>query len=98
MADTAQPVQPNPANSTKTRSSECVVKLHPGITMGDGSRSWEPKGPQFGWDDILQCGSGRGCSLWCPVAGMMEDSRMERPASTLAHSTMSRQSGRRTVD
>lgn len=29
---------------------------------------------------------------------MMEDSRMERPASTEAHSTMSRQSGRGTVD
>lgn len=73
MAGTVQSVQPNPANSTKSSSSKFVAKLHPGTTMGEESRSWEPKGAQFIWDDILQCGSGTGYSLGCPVAGMMED-------------------------
>lgn len=95
----AESVQPKPGNSTKSRASKlCVAKLHPGTTMGKGSRSWEPKGAQFRWDDILQCGSGTGCSSWCPVAGMVEESRMKRSTSTEAHSTMSRQSGRGTED
>lgn len=63
VAGTVQSVQPNPANSTKSRSSKFVAKLHPGTTMGEESRSWEPKGTQFRWDDILQCGFGTGCFL-----------------------------------
>ncbi|KAL2305862.1 hypothetical protein Nmel_003755 [Mimus melanotis] len=50
-------VQPNPANKTESRLSKCVTKLHPGTTMGEGSKSWEPKGAQFRWDGILQCGN-----------------------------------------
>lgn len=39
-----------------------------------------------------------GAAVTTAVAGTMADSRMERPTSTGARSTMSRQSGRGTVD
>lgn len=39
-----------------------------------------------------------GAAVTIAVAGTVADSRMESPTSTGAHSTMSRQSGRGTVD
>lgn len=85
----------SPTQQTAQRAGQVnlLPDYIPGTTMAEENRSWEPKGAQFRWDDILQCGSETGCSSWCPVAGKMEDSRMERPTST-----MSRQSGKGTVD
>lgn len=90
----------SPTQQTAQRAGQVnlLPSCIPGTIMGEESRSWEPKGAQFRWDDILQCGSGTGCSLWYPVAGKMGDSRTERPTSTEAHSTMSRHSDKGTVD
>lgn len=105
---------PNPTNRTKTRSSKCVARLHPSTTTEEWSRSWDPRGPQLERFVVPQRGSCLTVWLRNEVLllvtiilvvlspqlslGWWQIQGWRGPPPQRAHSTMSKKSGRGTVD